>query len=259
MTGNKLDSNIIVQPRDLHLLSEIATLIDVDREMASVIAPFGSKTQAKQRLLELTRAGFLNRYFAGTIAGGRRAFYRLSAKGAALIGAPVHSPNRKQRDFSQGDLFLEHRMRVNSIFLFAKYRPIPHGLRVVRWCTFRESVSKSIGLIPDGYLEIECSGGTRSMFLEVDLGSETLDIWVRKTQRYLQFALTGEFTKLFAHPQFRVLVITDSERRLETIRSTVARSIDRIFWFTTFELIKREGLWNSIWLRPKGDQRQSLC
>jgi hypothetical protein len=250
---------VIPQARDRHLFSELAILGDIDREMASVVAPFGSKTQAKLRLLELTRAGYLLRYFVGTISGGRKAIYRLAPKGAALIGITSGSSERKTRNHIANDLFLDHRLRVNSVYLAAKYRSMPvPGFQFRGWRTFSEPVSKASGLIPDGYIELESQSGIRAMFLEVDLGTEPLKVWVRKTQKYIQFAASGEFFKLFGQAQFRVLVITDSERRLQTIRTTVARSIDRIFWFATFDFINREGFWSCVWLRPTGDQKQTL-
>jgi hypothetical protein len=256
MTGNKGHVGAIPQDRDRRIFSELAHLIDITSEMAVVIAPFTSLNKANIRLLELVRAGFLKRYFVGTINGGRMAIYRLAAKGAVLIGVPVRFSERKIREHIAKDLFLDHRLRVNSIFILLKYRPIPFpGVRLVRWLSFSETLSKSTGLIPDGYFELEAGGIIRPMFVEVDLGTEPLQVWMRKTQRYLEFAASGEFSKHFKQAQFRVLVITDSERRLETIRTTVARSIDRIFWFATFDSINRDSFWSPIWLRPKGDQK----
>jgi hypothetical protein len=96
------------------------------------------------------------------------------------------------------------------------------------------------------------------MFCEVDRGSEPLKTWKKKTELYLKLAISGEFEKLFGQSRFRVLVITFSERRLRNIRRTVAKQTDKIFWFSTFDNINREGLWSSIWLRPSGDSELSL-
>src|SRR5258706_4316287 len=96
------------------------------------------------------------------------------------------------------------------------------------------------------------------MFLEVDLGSEALSVWQQKTASYLQLAVSGEFLKRFRQLQFRVLVVANTDRRLANIRSTVAKSTDKIFWFTTPESINREGIWSQVWLRPTGDQRHPL-
>jgi len=53
-------------------------------------------------------------------------------------------------------------------------------------------------------------------------------------------------------------VVASSEKRLANIRGAVAKSIDRIFWFSTFETIQRDGFWSPVWLRPTGGQRLSL-
>jgi hypothetical protein len=55
-----------------------------------------------------------------------------------------------------------------------------------------------------------------------------------------------------------VLVIAPSERRAESIRKTVSKQTQKIFWFTTLEQIKREGFWSAVWLRPEGGQKLSL-
>jgi hypothetical protein len=38
----------------------------------------------------------------------------------------------------------------------------------------------------------------------------------------------------------------------------IAKSTDKIFWFTTLENIHRDGVWSPVWLRPEGDQRVPL-
>ena len=140
-----------------------------------------------------------------------------------------------------------------------KYLPIPFpGVRFYRWITITEPLSKALPLIPDGYFELETPSGIRVAFLEVDLGTEALPVWEKKIQFYLQLALSGEFARLFRNPQFRVLVILNSERRLENLRKLVAKKTDKIFWFSSFATINRDSLWSSVWLRPTGNQTQSL-
>jgi hypothetical protein len=92
----------------------------------------------------------------------------------------------------------------------------------------------------------------------VDLGTEALRIWKQKIANYLQLALSANFSRLFGQQQFRVLVVAQSERRLQSIRDTVAETTDKIFWFSTFGIIERKGFWASVWLRPVGDQRHPL-
>jgi hypothetical protein len=94
--------------------------------------------------------------------------------------------------------------------------------------------------------------------VEVDLGSEALPVIQRKVQLYLHLATSGEFEALFHQPQFRVLLIANSARRLQNLRATIARLTDKIFWLTTLDSIHRERFWSSVWVRPTDDQTQSL-
>jgi hypothetical protein len=115
-----------------------------------------------------------------------------------------------------------------------------------------------VPLIPDGYFEIRSAAGVRPCFLEVDLGTEALPVFYRKVQLYLQLAASGEFSNLFHHSQFRVLVVASSARRVNALRHTTAELTDKIFWLTPLESINRDRFWSAVWLRPTGEQMQSL-
>lgn len=258
MTGSRREG-IVLQDRDLRLLRELDVLRIIDREMAKVVAGFHSTRRANARLLQLTRGGLLKRFFVGSIANGRKAIYTLSAKGADLVEAKLGGIHRQSGRLIVGDAFVAHQSGINDIYIALKYLPTPEvPPRLIRWHTFRQSISDSVKLTPDGYLELSTSYGVKAMFLEVDQGTEALSIWQQKTAYYLQLAVSGEFPQRFRQTQFRVLVVANSDRRLAHIRTTVARSTDKIFWFSTLDIIHREGIWSSIWLRPAGDQRHSL-
>jgi hypothetical protein len=214
-----------------------------DRDQAQEIAGYSSLRRTNERLLELVRSGLLRPIRFGS---GEPAAYTLP--GLAL----------QQRGDIPTTLFLRHRLAVNSIYLGAKYRALPESARLVRWVYFEQTLSKTVPLIPDGYLEIESPSSVYPIFLEVDLGTEPLSTWHKKTQLYLNLAISGEFTKLFNHEYFRVLVVAHSERRLANIRSTIADSTSKIFWCSSFESINRDGMWSQVWLRPAGHQRLSL-
>jgi hypothetical protein len=230
----------------------------IDRELAKVVAGFRSTTRANTRLLKLTRAGLLNRFFVGSVAAGRKAIYTLSPRGGLLIETEYRRISRSHGKTLVGDLYIDHQMRINDIYVSTKHRPLPTGLRFVRWRTFHEPFSKESRLIPDGYVELQDPSGIRPMFLEIDLGHQSMKVWEQKVRQYLQLALSGDFARLFRQNQFRVLVITTSERRLMSIRSTIAEQTDKIFWLSDFQTINQRGLWSNAWLRPKGDQRLSL-
>jgi len=258
MTGNRREG-VILQDRDRHILRELGILRIIDREMTKIVAGFQSTRRANARLLQLTRGGLLKRFFVGSVAHGRKAVYTLSAKGLEFAATKLAGINRQSGRLVVGDAFISHQFGINEVYVAAKYRPAPGAAaRLVGWRTFRQSISEAIKLTPDGYFEVATSNCVRAMFLEVDQGTEALSVWQQKVAYYLQLAVTGEFQQRFRQPQFRVLVVANSDRRLAHIRGVVAKTTDKIFWFSTLDIIHREGLWGSIWLRPTGDQRHPL-
>jgi hypothetical protein len=93
--------------------------------------------------------------------------------------------------------------------------------------------------------------------LEVDLGHESQTIWKGKAEHYLQLAISGKYREQFRHERFRVLVVANSERRLHSIRRTVAQITQRIFWFATLTSLGNE-FFAPVWYRPTEHQPTSL-
>ena len=257
MRGNDRRS-IVIQKRDRHLLTELTIMRVIDRDQAKVVAGFGSTSRTNTRLLALTRAGLLRRFFLGVIAGSRKALYALSTKGAALVGVTPRGPRRTNNGVVVADFFVLHQLAINQLYCALKYGPLIPGISFGRWLAFHAPLSPSIRLIPDGYFEINSHAATVAAFLEVDLGHERLTVWRGKIKHYLQLALSGDFERLFATHQFRVLVIANSDRRLLSIRKVVQSSTQKLFWFTTTDAIQTNGFFAPIWLRPNGDERRSL-
>lgn len=240
--------HIRLQERDRHLMRELETMRIVDREQAKVVGPFHSTSAANLRLLALTRAGLLKR----TFIGANKAVYRLAMdieRGltASAEGGRISSP-----------LFFEHQLTLNEIYLALMYRVRPDGIDVRNWRRFSGSLAPSLPLIPDGYCEF-VGNATSSAFIEVDLGTEPQKVWERKARLYLDLATSGLFATLFGQQRFRVLVVAETERRSERIRTTITKVTDRIFWFGSIQSINRESFWAPIWLRPTGAQRLSLA
>jgi hypothetical protein len=250
MTGNNEKRGLVVQQRDRRLLEESAIMRVIDREQAKIVAGFGSTTRANARLLALTRAGLLRRFFLAS----RKSLYALSEKGARLVGVPLRGPRRRQNEVLIADFFIEHQLAVNAIYCAMKFSVIPvPGVRFKRWRTFHEPIAKSVRLIPDGYAELATPTGVVAAFLEVDLGHERGPVWREKPKTYLQLALSGEFEREFGVSRFRVLVLADSERRMHSLRQRVAAITQKIFWFATLAAVHSQGLFAPVWYRSMGD------
>jgi hypothetical protein len=252
-TNRKL---VILQDRDLHLLRELAVMRVIDREQAKLVAGFGSTTRANARLLALTQAKFLRRFFWGTVGGARKSLYSLAPRGAAIAGVPYRRPRRGDDQVLASDSYTAHQLAVNEVYATVKFRPLPSGVKFLRWMSFDEPVGS--GLIPDGYAEMEMPEKRFVVFLEIDLGTEGRKVWQEKVRGYLSFATSGDFGKKFGHSQFRTLVITNSESRLTWLRIATTSLTEKIFRFAAAERIARETFWGKIWQKPAGDERQRL-
>jgi Replication-relaxation len=249
MGGNKRTA-IVLQERDLRLMEALESMRVINREQAKVVAGFHSTRRANDRLLLLVRGGFLKRAFVGS----REAVYWLPNK-------PLQDGKRKAADSSiePAALFLKHRLEINRLQLLVQYSSIPvRGWWFACWRGFQTPLSATIPLIPDGYFEVGSAQGFRSLFVEVDLGTEAVPILARKASLYLQLAASGEFSQIFGRSQFRVLLITTSERRLQNIRAAIAKLTDKVFWLGTLDFITAEKFWNACWYRPTGDQMQTI-
>lgn len=247
---------LIVQSRDLQLLHELAVLRVADRKQLMTVAGFGSTTRINTRLLTLTRSGLLRRFFLGS-GGGRKALYALSAKGAQLAEVPLRGPRRRKDEMLVADFFVQHQLTINGVYCGLKFGTIPvHGVRFVNWLTFHEPLIAGLSLIPDGYVEFATPSGIDASFIEVDLGHESLTVWKEKAKHYLQLAISGEYERQFTHPRFRVLVLANSERRMQSIRAAVRGVTEKIFWFATLDAVRSEEFFGPVWLRPVGETKQ---
>jgi hypothetical protein len=91
------------------------------------------------------------------------------------------------------------------------------------------------------------------LFVEMDLGTESLNIWSRKVDLYLKLAVTGAHRQIAPYPHFGVLVVAIHEDRLKSIRRQVAKQTQKLFWFQTLSIIQRQGFWATSWLRTTGE------
>lgn len=249
----------ITTSRDLFIFRTLAVTRVLDGEQVGTVGGFRSVRRTNRRLLKLVHAGFLKRWFVGTASGGQKAIYGLSPHGATLIGEIRRGLIPwKQDSLITSSQFLAHQQAVNAVFIQARFRHLPSGLVCQRWMTFREPLSPSVALMPDGYFELVQGSAVHPMFLEVDLGTESSKVWKGKVELYLKFALGGEFERMFHEKRFRVLVVLHSERRMEAIRKTVAKRTEKLLWFSTQDDLTREGLCSPIWLRPSGTERIPL-
>lgn len=253
MTGNSAKSGLILTARDERLLHLLVDLRIADRDQIAKGCGFTSVTRVNARLLKLVQAGLLRRFFVGTRAGGMKGIYSLSARSARQFAGAGTPLQRAAESILSGDAFVSHQLAINEIHLALRF-DLPAQARFTKWLRLRRPISKTHLLIPDGYCELEVRAESVPVFLEVDLGTEKLSVLDGKFGTYLALALSGEFVRVFGRNRFRVLVVTESERRLENLRVLAGKHTTKLFWFSTLEAIKRSGPFAAIWKRPEGSQ-----
>jgi hypothetical protein len=171
----------------------------------------------------------------------------------------LRGPRRRNDDVLATDFYVEHQLTINRLYCSLKFKQIPvEGVRFVDWKTFEKPLAQDLHLIPDGYVELSVSGGALTAFLEVDLGHESQKIWREKIERYLEFSASGEYERRFGRFRFRVLVITNSERRLRSIHSVASSLTDKLLWFASLPEIDRHGFFGPVWLRPRSDLKRGF-
>lgn len=166
--------------------------------------------------------------------------------------------SRPSDSFLLGDKFAAHQLAVNEVYCQARKGKGLEKATHLHWRPGTEPVAPSVPIIPDVYFEIRTPEFIRPVFLEVDLGTEGLPVWSKKIEAYLSLASSGEFERIFTRPRFAVAVVTNSEKRMQSLRSHIAKFTSKLFYFSTMQRIKAEGFWSRIWLRPDQDQPQSL-
>lgn len=122
------------------------------------------------------------------------------------------------------------------------------------------ALSKAAAASPGGAL-----GGSSSalFFLEIDRGTEVLSDpdkgFLKMIRYYLSYAKSAKFKSYqeeFRGCQFRnfrLLIVTSSEQRLDNMRQTISSRMEmaspvlRFFLVTTFDKIETETFWQPIW------------
>jgi len=162
----------------------------IDREQAQRVAGLPSIRRANARLLALTRAGLLKRFFIGTAVGWRKSLYSLTKLGAKLVQAPARTLKRQKDEIVTLDVFIYHQLGLNEIYCALKYGPASVGAKVEKWSTYSKTIDRDRSLIPDGYAEIASEARVVPAFVELDLGNESLTTWKAKVGKYVRYAMS---------------------------------------------------------------------
>jgi len=110
---------------------------------------------------------------------------------------------------------------------------------------------------PDSYYLISPVEIERNLhfFLEWDTGTMTNTTWEGKVRAYSHFRFIGKAKKIYGTANYRILIPTKSQRRIDNLKSTISRMAKTtgggdFFWLTThdqIDLANPENLLQPIW------------
>ncbi len=249
-------SDIVLQTRDISILSDLFYSRLMTIKHAAALHFGGRLEAAKKRLQKLHAAGMVSQrdrrpqepavYFLG-----RRGYLHLKQQGIIDSRTDAGWPKIWKRQ-QIGDLMLRHERSVMDVkTAFTSIIQKCPNLQLIEISTpaeghrFRviEAIAgpgsdvrfRSLFARPDGYLHVrECRDGDsvdHYFFIEVDLGTESLGRLVQKLRHYNQHYRKGGFAARFGHHRqdfrlfpFRILMIFSAEERCRNFISKLTLS-----------------------------------
>lgn len=234
---------------------------------------FSTTAAANARLLMLYQHRFLDRLYLPVELGSSQAVYALDREGAALIAHEEHlhlSQVRWKRKHNRIEFFfLEHTVAVAELHvaleLSARGRD---DVALTEWrregFLTREKLSdpeddeRHLIVAPDAFFSLAVPGGSIYFFVEVDLGTETLERFRRKVRAYQEYYRGGRYTQRYDHRYFRVLTIGEGATRLANLIE-VAREegAGKMFLFGLASHVSASAL-GPVWFHPGSLSPNSL-
>ena len=193
-----------------------------------------------RELVWLVSGKFLaRRYRADSFIHFQTPLYYLGALGWRMAGNATEEYKRYQSNVEQrSGPQIDHLLGVYDALL--KFILESEVKRMIGGEDGFWQESLGLGNIPDGW--VQYNGG--EVFIEVDRGTERPGVVAEKFSNYLKFKKSGNYALMFPGCRFRVLFITTSEERIETLER-ITRSDD--IWFTTMDEFLREKLDHQHW------------
>ncbi len=201
-----------------------------------------------------TSSGLILPMLAG--AGRAPLVYALSSRGADAVASRL-DVDRANVDWVPAHnrttpFFMEHTLAIARLWASLTAALRGSKITIEDWIgeaelrqrgtrVYDHASDRRLPLRPDGYCELLQPDNTvDSLFVEIDMGTETNFRVARKMQAYAVYRRRG-FEADFGYPHFDVLVITNGRKRLENlVRVTRKATGGQFGLFTTLEALHPE-------------------
>ncbi len=226
---------------------------------------FPNTSACNRRLMLLYQHRYLDRLYKPVDFGSSQAVYALAKRGADIVAQEFRTERTRirwsRRQNKVEFLFLEHTLaisefRVNLELAISKQSDVEllFWKRGTKELNDRvpdpEGKRKYLTVAPDAFFGVQTPDGRSFYFLEMDMGTMSLTRLKSKIYAYRQYWKIGKYTERYGFKSFRVLTVTDSDKRmanlLEMARSWGVRSM---VLFATQKLTT--SILRDIWFNPQ--------
>jgi len=226
---------------------------------------FTTTSACNARLVKLYQHRFLDRLFLPVDIGSSQAVYALDRFGAGIVAqtrnVPASAIGWRRKHNRVEFFFLEHTVAVSELNValqLALRERCDAGLIAWRREAYlkRERVQDPedcearLWVAPDAFFGISAPQGRCFFFVEVDMGTETLERVRRKLVAYREYWKSGAYLERYGCKSFRVLIIAQGPDRLANLILMAADLGARnMFLFALAQSVSSNVL-GPIWLRP---------
>jgi hypothetical protein len=184
------------------------------------------------------------RYRADTFKNFQMPLYYLGSVGWRMAGNTAEGYKRYRNEVEQrAERQMDHLLSVYDVLL--KFILESEVKRIISGEAKFWQESLGFGNIPDGWIQFK--GG--EAFIEVDRGTEAVGVAGKKIENYVRFEQSGAYGIMFPGCAFKLLFITTTEERIESLEK-LTTSDD--IWFCTMEEFLGEKLDHQHWFALRG-------
>lgn len=257
---SKRGDDLILQPDDreiVRLLSKEFLLLIT--EQICQLFPMRPVRALNRRLEKMVRAGFLYRRHPATFGmNTRRVAYYVAPKASQLFDSVSESSlrlrSRRARYFSE--TAIPHLVFANSVQIkfHTASREYP-DYQVEKWIPqynplWSNLAGSGVDVQPDGFVKFRKADRTFLCFIEVDRATYRGTHLDNRLSLYARYAFHDDPTSAtsdFKHPRFRVLFITEGQKRPTRLLDRLHKYHPDLFWVASWLDFSSHLLFESYW------------
>ena len=262
---------LVLTPRDEQVVFDCWRYRWLTRQHLQLLTGTPGIRRLNDRLRRLYDHGYVERLRVGTVGAGLQPLYLVGPVGASLVAvefelAEAVVRERVRENLRASAMLLPHDLSVNDVMiaLHSAFQRDP-DIDPLLWLNSRDcydAYAPGRSLRPDAYFQV-LEGGRRvhSCFLEVDRGTVGLEKWREKVKRYQEYRDGGFYTHRYGEglTRFRVLTLSTTAARLDSLKEATRRIADRGFWFgQTGSLVQDADPRRAFWWKVDGTEAASL-